>query len=44
MFMLRKCSGVLLILGVLLVIGCAAHIHEVGNGAQSNDTTMARQW
>lgn len=44
MFMLRKCSAVLLILGVLLVIGCATHIHEVGNGAQSNDMTTVRQW
>lgn len=44
MFMLRQFSAVLLILGVLLVISCATHIHEVGNGAQSNDMTTARQW
>ena len=35
--MLRKCSAVVLILGVLLIIGCAAHVHKVGNGAQGND-------
>ncbi len=29
---------------MLLVIGCATHVHKVGNGAQGNDTTEARQW
>ena len=42
--MLRKFSAVVLILGVLLLIGCAAHVHKVGNGAQDNDMMMARQW
>ena len=42
--MLRKCSAVVLILGVLLLIGCAAHVHKVGNGAQGNDIMMERQW
>ena len=28
--MLRKCLAVILILGVLLVIGCAAHVHKGG--------------
>ena len=42
--MLRKFSAVVLILGVLLLIGCAAHVHKVGNGAQGNDMMMARQW
>ena len=42
--MLQKCLAVVLILGVLLIIGCAAHVHKVGNGAQGNDIMMERQW
>ena len=42
--MLRKCLAVILILGVLLVIGCAAHVHKVGNGARGNEIKVARQW
>ena len=42
--MLRKCLAVVLILGVLLVIGCATHVHKVGNGAQGDNTMIARQW
>ncbi len=42
--MFTKVSAVLLIVGILFVIGCATHIHKVGNGAQGNDITAARQW
>lgn len=42
--MFTKVSAVLLIVGILFVIGCAAHIHKVGNGAQGNETMEARQW
>jgi hypothetical protein len=42
--MFRKFSVVLLIVAMLFVIGCAAHVHKVGEGAQGNDITMARQW
>ncbi len=42
--MLRKLSAILMILTVLLIVGCTAHIHKVGNGAQGNDITDARQW
>lgn len=42
--MLKRCSAVLLILGVLLIIGCSAHVHTVGNGPQGNTVTEARQW
>ena len=42
--MLRKLSAVLLIVAMLFVIGCAAHVHQVGKGAQGNDITLARQW
>ena len=42
--MLKRCSAVLLILGVLFIIGCSAHVHTVGNGPQGNTITEARQW
>ncbi len=42
--MFRKLSVVFLIVAMLFVIGCAAHVHKVGKGAQGNDITMARQW
>ena len=42
--MLKKFSAIVLILGVLLLMGCAAHVHKVGNGAQGNDMMIARQW
>lgn len=35
---------VVLLLCVVLLIGCAAHVHNVGRGAQGNDSTEARQW
>ena len=42
--MFRKFSATFLIVAMLFVIGCAAHIHQVGKGAQGYDTTEARQW
>lgn len=42
--MFRKLSAAFLIVGMLFVIGCAAHVHKVGKGSQSNITTEARQW
>ena len=42
--MFRKLSAAFLIVAMLLVIGCAAHVHKVGNGAQGSDITEARQW
>ena len=42
--MLRQCLAVVLILGLLLVTGCAGHVHKIGNGAQGNDVVVARQW
>ena len=42
--MFTKISAVLLIVGILFVIGCAAHVHQVGQGAQGNETMAARQW
>jgi hypothetical protein len=42
--MFRKLSVVLLIVVILFVIGCATHVHQVGKGAQGNETMEARQW
>ena len=42
--MFRKLSAVFLIVGLLFLIGCAAHVHKVGKGAQGTDTLEARQW
>ncbi|RKU13593.1 hypothetical protein C6502_04310 [Candidatus Poribacteria bacterium] len=42
--MLRRCIAVVLMLAILLVTGCAGHIHKVGNGPQGNDVVVARQW
>ena len=42
--MLKKLSAIVLIVGILLVIGCSAHIHQVGNGPQGNDIVEERQW
>jgi len=42
--MLKKVTSAVLIVSVLFVIGCATHIHKVGNGAQGNDVMTQRQW
>lgn len=42
--MLTKLSAALLIVAMLCVIGCAAHIHKVGNGAQGTELMAERQW
>lgn len=42
--MLKRCSIVLLLLGVLFIIGCSAHVHKVGEGAQGNAIMEERQW
>ena len=42
--MFKKLSAVLLIVGMVFVIGCATHMHTVGNGAQGTDMIESRQW
>lgn len=42
--MFTKVSALLLIVAFLFVIGCAAHVHQVGTGAQGNETMEERQW
>lgn len=29
---------------VLILVGCSAHIHTIGKGAQGNNTIEERQW
>ena len=29
---------------LFLLVGCAAHIHKIGKGAQGNNVTEERQW
>ncbi len=41
--MFSKLSAAFLIVAMLFVIGCAAHVHTVGNGAQGGNMTEARQ-
>jgi hypothetical protein len=31
-------------LAFLFIIGCSAHVHKVGSGAQGNQAIQARQW
>ncbi len=42
--MFKKLSAMLLIVGMLFIIGCASHMHTVGNGAQGADIIESRQW
>ena len=44
--MFTKISATFLIIAMLFVIGCSAHVHKVGKGAQGAETfvTEARQW
>jgi len=39
-----KAVSILLIIGLLFIVGCATHIHKVGNGPQENTPVKARQW
>jgi len=41
--MKKSFLGVALVL-MLILGGCATHIHQVGNGAQGNNVVEARQW
>lgn len=41
---MNKLVAVLLILSFLFLVGCTAHIHKIGTGAENNDQTQARQW
>jgi len=43
--MMRKTVTSFVVIGLLFVgIGCTTHIHKVGNGPQTMQTSEARQW
>ena len=42
--MLRKATSIILIVGVVAIIGCATHVHKIGNGPQMGAETTQRQW
>lgn len=41
---MRKIVSIVLLLAIIMMLGCATHIHKVGQGAQGSDVTEARQW
>jgi hypothetical protein len=40
----RAIAVFLLLLFMLFLVGCSAHIHKVGNGPAGNDMMQQRQW
>lgn len=40
----KQITGVALVLVCALVLGCSAHMHTVGKGAQGGEQAKARQW
>ncbi len=42
--MLRKLTAAVLLIVMLAILGCSAHIHKVGAGATSNERMQERQW
>jgi hypothetical protein len=42
--MLKKAVSLVLVVCFLFLIGCAAHVHKVGNGPQGNQVVTKRQW
>ena len=42
--MISRLVAVVLVFSFLLLIGCTAHIHKIGTGAQSDEEMQARQW
>ena len=41
---MKKVGAVLMLAVMMFMVGCAAHTHVVGNGAQGNEVTQQRQW
>lgn len=45
MKMMRKTATSIVLIGLLFVaVGCTTHIHKIGNGPQTHQTSEARQW
>lgn len=42
---MRRVTAVVVMASFLLImVGCSAHIHTIGNGAQGNNVIQERQW
>lgn len=41
---MKKIVALLLVVAMMYMVGCSAHTHVVGNGAQSAQTESATQW
>ena len=41
---MKKVGAVFMLAVMMFMVGCAAHTHVVGNGAQGNEVTQQRQW
>lgn len=42
--MLRKLVSLIVVLTMLTLVGCAAHVHKIGSGAQGSTQVTERQW
>ncbi len=41
---MKKTVALILIISLIVMLGCAAHIHKVGVGAKKGMTVQKRQW
>ncbi len=41
---MKRVVTLMLLVAFVALIGCSAHIHQVGKGAQGNQMVEARQW
>lgn len=41
---MKKTFIAIILIVMLIVIGCSANIHTIGNGPQKNEVLEARQW
>lgn len=41
---MKKTISLLLVIALLALAGCSAHIHKVGDGPQNNEMQQQRQW
>jgi len=42
--MIKRLGLLSVLMAVILLTACAAHIHTIGNGPQQNEYTEQRQW
>ncbi len=42
--MLKTITAIILVVTMLFVMGCTAHTHYIGQGAQNGETVSKRQW